>query len=163
MRKIDENGLLVCRIQARAFELSLNGEYSSPIFLRRFMNSNVAARMDKDGFIFEACYSRNILEEIEDEFGKTTYGREKYSREEMYWMGYLYRYWAYTYQKTSRQLYRIIKPKDLRELYFPYHSLDPAAAIERILEARGLTEADMITRGVALLKKLDQASSLQTV
>ena len=127
------------------------------------MNSSVAARMDKDGFVFEARDSRNILEEIEDEFGKTTYGSEKYSREEMYWMGYLYRYWAYTYQRTSRQLYRIIKPKELRELYYPYHSLDPAAAIERILEARGLTETDMINRGVILLRKIDQAYATHTV
>ena len=30
------------------------------------------------------------------------------------------------------------KPKELRGLFLPYHTMDPAQAIERILEAKGL-------------------------
>ena len=94
------------------------------------------------------------IEEINEEFGDSTYGKEKYSENELYWIGYLYRYWAYTYQKTSKQLYRMTKPKELRELYYPYHSLDPAQAIERILEAKGMKEEDLTTRGVKILREL---------
>lgn len=69
-------------------------------------------------------------------------------------MGYLYRYWCYTYGKTSKQVYRIIKPSELRTLFFPYHSLDCSAAIERILEAKGQNEEDYIEKGVAILRRL---------
>jgi len=31
---------------------------------------------------------------------------------------------------------RFMEPKELRELYYPYHSLDPAQVIERILETK---------------------------
>ena len=36
------------------------------------------------------------------------------------------------------QVYKIIKPKELRGLFLPYHTMDPAQAIERILEAKGI-------------------------
>ena len=83
-----------------------------------------------------------------------SYGKEKYSEAELYWIGYIYRYWSYTYQKTSKQIYKFIKPKELRSLYYPYHSLDPAQAIERILEAKGVDEKDMTARGVEIMREI---------
>lgn len=155
MRPFDETGLKLCRMQAELFKLSASAlECSSPIFLRRFMLSNVAARMDQDGFLYEACTVDDILAEIEEEFGKTNYGKEKYSIEELYWMGYLYRYWCYTYGKTSKQIYRMLKPKELRLLYYPYHSLDPAQAIKRIMEAKDLIEVDMTQKGVEIYRRI---------
>ena len=89
---------------------------------------------------------------IDSEFGKTSYGKEKFSAEELYWIGYIYRYWCYTYDKTSRQVYKIIKPKELRDLYYPYHSLDPMQAIERILEAKKMKEEDLTQKGVQIFR-----------
>ena len=155
MGKIDENGLRICRMQAEVFEQSLKkAKCSSPIFLRRYMNSQVAKRMDQTGFAYESCDIDSIFEEIDAEFGKSNYGKEKYGSEELYWMGYLYRYWAFTLEKNSKQIYKIIKPKELRELYFPYHSLDPSQAIDRILEAKNLREEDYIQRGVEILREM---------
>jgi hypothetical protein len=57
----------------------------------------------------------------------------------MYWIGYLYRYYSYTYEKTSVQAYKTIKPKELRGLFLAYHTMDTAQAIDRILEAKGMT------------------------
>ena len=155
MKKMDEIGLKLCKIQGEIFAASeTQTDCSSLIFMRRFMNSQLARRMDLGGFLFEACDVSRAIEEINEEFGESAYGKEKYSEEELYWIGYLYRYWAYTYQKTSKQLYRMTKPKELRELYYPYHSLDPAQAIERILEAKGLDEQDLTARGVKILREL---------
>lgn len=39
---------------------------------------------------------------------------------------------------SSVQVYKIVKPKELRGLFLPYHTMDPAQAIERILEAKNL-------------------------
>ena len=55
MKKIDEEGLKLCALQADIFAESLETtQCSSPIFIRRFMNSRVAARMDHRGFLLEA-------------------------------------------------------------------------------------------------------------
>ena len=155
MRIIDDIGLKLCRIQAEVFyESALKSNCSSPIFIRRFMNSKVAKRMGLGGFLFEACDVDDIFKEIEVEFGESSYGKEKYGEEELYWIGYIYRYWSYAYQKTSKQVYRFIKPKELRDLYYPYHSFDPSQAIERILEAKDEDTKDLTKKGVKILRDI---------
>ncbi len=162
MRKIDEIGLKLCKIQGDVFSASVKEtECSSPIFMRRFMNSQVAQRMDFGGFLFEACDTDQIFDEINTEFGKSSYGKEKYSESELYWIGYIYRYWSYTYQKTSKQIYKFIKPKELRGLYYPYHSLDPTQAIERILEAKGVNERDLTAKGVKIMRDIMKSENKQ--
>ena len=158
MRKIDSLGLKLCSFQAQLFEESLNKcGCSSRIFARRFLNSDLAKRMDKDGFLFESLAITDALAEINQQYGESTYGKEKYTVEEMYWIGYIYRYWSYTYELTSKQIYKIAKPEQMKKLYFSYHSLDPRQAIERILEGTGMeatTDADAISRGVEILRKV---------
>lgn len=155
MRGFDEYGLKMCRYQGQLFLLSREkAACSTPIFLRRFMHSDVARRMDGEGFLFEMVTQEDVFDEIEAEFGKSDYGQIKYDEEELYWIGYLYRYWCYTRQISSRSLYKMIKPEELRRLYYPCHSLDPAQAIDRIIEANGLGEADYIQRGVELLREI---------
>lgn len=155
MKKFDESGLKLCKVQGNIFVKSITAtDCSSPIFIRRFMYSAVASRMDKEGFLYEACDVMDVLREVEDEFGVTDYGKDKYAGEELYWMGYMYRYWCYVYEKSSKQVYKIIKPKELRGLYYPYHSLDPAQAIERILEAKQMGEEEYIQKGVEILRRL---------
>ena len=39
---------------------------------------------------------------------------------EIYWIGYLYRYFAFIYELSSVQVYKIVKPKELRCLFLPY-------------------------------------------
>lgn len=153
MKKIDEEGLRLCALQAEVFADSLTAtQCSSLVFIRRFMNSEVAARMDRNGFLLEACDVTSIFNEVEAQYGPTSYGKERYGREELYWLGYLYRYWTYTYEKSSKQVYKQMKPKNLRKLYYPYHSLDPAQAIERILEGSGSREEDYTEKGVQILR-----------
>ena len=157
MKTMDEIGNKLCRAQAELFVSSISlTNCSSAIFLRRFMNSSAAKRMDDGSFLFEASTNESVVAEIEEEFGKSDYGKVKFTENELYWMGYLYRYWCYTYEKTSKQVYRIMKPTELRELFFPYHSLDNAAAIERILEAKNSREEDLTERGVEILRRISK-------
>lgn len=139
MRKIDADGLLLCKLQAEAFELSITKvETSSPVFIRRFMHSEVARLMDNHGALDIILLPREMLILVEKEYGPSSYGSEKYTQDEMYWIGYIYRYFSYTYEKSTLQVYRIVKPNELRGLYLSYHTMDPSMAIERILEAKGL-------------------------
>lgn len=158
MKKMDSLGLKMCSYQAALFEKSLEDtDCSSKIFIRRFMNSNLAKRMDNVGFMFDAMDIFDAINEVETQYGVSTYGIEKFNVEEMHWIGYIYRYWAYVSEKSSKQIYKIIKPDQLRKLYFPYHSLDPLQAIERMMEELGLENGvamDDISRGVIALRKV---------
>lgn len=155
MKVIDDIGIKLCKVQGEIFSLSIaKTECSSAIFIRRFMNSYFASRLDNGGLVSEVFDSNVVFEELEYEYGASSYGKEKYSTEELYWIGYIYRYWCYTRELTSKQVYKIIKPKELRGLYFPYHSLDPKQAIDRILEAKDIDESDYTKRGVEILRRI---------
>ncbi len=143
MKKIDNDGLLLCGLQAKAFELSGTELHtSSAVFIRRFMNSDAAKQLDNMAVLQSSTQAADILKLIEEEYGRSEYGSVIYSPNELYWIGYIYRYFAYTYDKTSRQVYKIVKPKELRGLFLPYHTMDPAQAIDRILEAKGPANTD---------------------
>lgn len=158
MRQMDSLGLKLCTYQALLFECSIDkAACSSPIFIRRFMNSALAKRMDNAAFLYESTDITNALTEIEEEYGSSSYGQEKYTHEELHWIGYIYRYWCYVYDKPSRFVYKIIKPGELKKLYFPYHSLDPLQAIERILEITGSEKEFQpydIIEGARILRKV---------
>lgn len=165
MRKIDSLGLKICSYQALLFESSIEQtDCSSKIFIRRFMNSNLAKRMDRVGFMFDSLDVSDAINEIEDQYGASVYGVEKFTVEEMHWIGYIYRYWAYVTEKSSKQIYKIVKPEKLKKLYFPYHSLDPLQAIERIMEEIEPVEQsgmDDIAKGVIALRKVRNKSKNQ--
>ena len=148
MKSIDRDGLILCDIQAKSFELSLSSTgCSSEVFIRRFMYSEVAILMDNLSFLDTNLQAKDVLGSIDEEFGKTEYGSVKYSANEMHWIGYIYRYFAFTCEKSSKQVYKIIKPKELRDLYLPYHTMDPSKAVDMILEAKGLAldeEAELL-------------------
>jgi len=149
--------MLLCDLQAKAFELSLSAQNtSSEIFIRRFMNSTIAKEMDNLAVLETNIQAKDILDRIDEEYGKSDYGSVKYSPNEIYWIGHLYRYFAYTYEKSSVQIYKIVKPKELRGLYLAYHTMDTAQAIDRILEAKGMAtdNEDEIKRQYEIFKKI---------
>ena len=154
MKQMDSDGLWLCRMQGAMFQESLKTqESSSAVFIRRFMYSDLAERMDGGLFPYS---SDPHVNEVLSSFGHR-YGSEYYSVEELYWIGYLYRYWSYTYEEASKKIYRICGAREMRSLYFPYHSLDPEAAIGRILEAKGIhmeTPEEEIERGVRILREI---------
>ena len=157
MRKMNRDGLLLCDLQAKAFEIAVDfAQVSSEVFIRRFMNSNVAKAMDNESVLQTNIHEKDILNMIEEQYGKSEYGSVKYTHNEMFWIGYIYRYFCYTYEMTSIQVYKIVKPKELRGLFPAYHTMDSAQAIERILEAKGLLidEETELKRQYEIFKKV---------
>lgn len=143
MKTIKKHDLVLCKIQARIFEKSINLNTSSPIFVRRFMNSKIVTHLDSRLFLSEANSELDVYWELEKEYGPFDFGQIKYPKEVLHWMGYLYRYWACTYDYTSKQLYEIIPGKELAELYYGYHSLSIPQAIERIMEAKNIDNKEV--------------------
>ena len=161
-REMDQVGLLLCDVQGIIFEQSVTSEEcSSNIFIRRFMNSKFVSRMDNLTFINESMTIEEIFKEIDMEYGKTSYGKIKFSINEMYWIGYIYRYLCYVYQIDSKNAYKIIKGTELRYLFFAYHSLDPMNAIDRILEAKSIIldkdNHQLTKEGVEILRRIKRA------
>ena len=139
MIKLDRDGLSLCKIQGELFEKSItNVSTSSSIFIRRFMNSEIAKAFDSKDFLNDTISINGIYKELDAQFGKSKYGSTKFNGEVLFWIGYIYRYFSYTYDLSSKQVYKIIKPNELNEIYYVYHTFDCANAIERILEEKGI-------------------------
>lgn len=156
MRALDSNDLLLCRMQGRLFESSAHmARCASAVFVRRFMNSQLAERMDSGAFLFESSTKERLLEELDQEFGVSDYGKANFASDELYWMGYLYRYWACAFEMRSARIFKCIGAKELRELFGPYHTLDPEQAIRRIAEAKGIElEQDANELAVQVLREI---------
>ena len=129
---------------------------SSEIFMRRFMNSKVLKTIDNESILQINLQPKDIIKQVEEEYKESNYGSVKYTKNEMYWIGYLYRYFSYMYELSSIRVYKIVKLKALRGLFLPYHILTPAQAIGRILEAKGmmLNLEDEINRQFEIYKRI---------
>ena len=155
---MNQHSLILCEKQGNLFAASRSLSCSSAIFIRRFMLSDYAKEIDQNSvsLTFEdgECFSALI-----QQFGPFQYGKEKFSTEELFWIGYLYRYWSIIRHSSSRWVYRVANAKEMRQVFYPYHSLDPAAAIERILDDKGLSEDKTKERALALMKEIRQKNS----
>ena len=155
MRVLTPEERKLCEAQGEIFAVSTRVlEGGSAVFVRRFMRSELARRIDAGGYYAEPHSVRQAIDEVQGEYGGGAYGSDVYSADEMYWMGYLYRYWCLAQGISSKAAYKMIGARKLRGLYFPYHSLAVGAAIERILEAKGLPAEDPVQRGVRLLREI---------
>lgn len=155
MKKIDNNGLILCDLQSELFQKSLELDCSSEIFIRRFMNSNIVKHFDSCQLLDDTLTIKDIYEELNAEYGETSYGSVKYSKNELYWIGHLYRYFCYTYEISSKQAYKLIKPKELRTLFLAYHTFDTKQAIERILEAKSIVlDKNYTEEGIKILRRI---------
>ena len=156
MEQMDRDELLLCEMQARTFEQSVERTASSSeIFIRRFMHSRAAKLLDSGAILETSLQPADLLQMIEEQYGVSEYGSVRYTTEEMYWIGYIYRSYACLKNMSSLQVYRIIKPRELRRMFPAYHSMDPAQAVERIMEAKHqpLDEESELQRQYEIFKK----------
>ena len=156
MNEIDELGRKLCSLQGRIFVCSIDASAcGSAVFVRRFMRSEAARRLDVAPAHIDPSTAEQLVEEVDAQFGGKPYGSEKYSANEMHWMGYVYRCLCLSTGMSSKAAHGIIGARELRLLYFPYHSLDAQQAVERILEARGAAQPKKsIEYGVARLREI---------
>lgn len=129
--KVDSIQLKLCDIQGRLFERSV--AYASESFIRAFMNSAVAGHLDSPYNKLQWMGEEYLMDELKDEKELDTEG-EKYSSEVLYWIGYLYRYWACSRGERSRSIYRQAPSKTMKRNYMAFHTLDPEVAIDDLIE-----------------------------
>ena len=139
MKRFDHEGLLLAEYQWKIFEKSVDLDYSTPIFIRRFFHSDFLNKMDN----YPNLLSLDVVEAIDsinEQFGNSNYGKEKYSKSAMFWIGYFYRYVSYTREQSTRFVMKIFPYKQLNKLYYVYHTQDLEWCISNLLELNGLTE-----------------------
>ena len=128
---MDSIQLKLCDIQGRLFERST--AYASEGFIRDFMNSEVAKHLDSPYNKLQWMGEEYLIDELEDEKDLGIDG-EKYSPEVLYWIGYLYRYWACTRGERSKRIYRQAPAKTMKRNYMAFHTFDPDVAIDDLIE-----------------------------
>lgn len=138
MREFDHNGLLLAEYQAKLFERSAELNCSSPIFLRRFLHSDLLKMLDN--YVSISYDVNEGIQSILDQYKDTSYGKEKYSKAALFWMGYMYRYIAYTRQQSTSFVMKLFNHKQMNEVYYVYHTQDPEWCIQNLLELNDLTE-----------------------
>ena len=125
--------LKLCDIQGRLFERS--AAYASEDFIRAFMNSEVAEHLDSSYNKLQWMGEEYLLDELEDEKDLSTKG-EKYNPDVLYWIGYLYRYWAISRNEKSKKIYRCAPAKTMKRNYLAFHTFDPEIAIDDLIEIK---------------------------
>ena len=123
--------LKLCDIQGRLFERST--AYASESFIKSFMNSEVAEHLDSPYNKLQWMGEEYLLDELRDEKDLSTEG-EKYIAENLYWIGYLCRYWACSRRESSKRIYRQAPAKTMKRNYLAFHTFDPDIAIDDLIE-----------------------------
>ena len=128
---MDEIALKLCDIQGRLFELSANQKYDSIKFIRVFMNSDVSRALDSKYNRMQWAGEEYLLEEVVDNAGnKVSVGGEVFSKDVLYWIGYIYRYWHYYSGEDSKKIYKHAPVEVMKRNYMMFHTMDPVLAIE---------------------------------
>lgn len=132
---MNEIQLKLCDIQGRLFELSVDRKIGSAGFVKTFMNSETAKALDSTYNRMQWAGEEYLLEEvIESLEGKLSLNVEVYSKDVIYWIGYIYRYWHYYTGESSKAIYKQASVETMKRNYLMFHTMAPEVAIEDLKE-----------------------------
>lgn len=132
---MDELQLKLCDIQGRLFELSVDRKYDSTVFIDFFMNSKTAKELDSIYNRMQWAGEEYLLEEIIDSSDGTLISNgDIFSKDVVYWIGYIYRYWHYYTGEDSAMIYKQAPVDIMKNNYMIFHTMDPVLAIEDLKE-----------------------------
>lgn len=140
MRDLDHNGLLLAEYQGKIFEKSNDMNCSTGVFVRRFLHSELLKKLDTNNSTNVALDVNEGINNILGQFGDSDYGQIKYSRSALFWIGYMYRYMAYTREQSTKFIISLFSYKQMNEVYYSFHTQDPEWCIKSLLEINYLTE-----------------------
>lgn len=128
--------LALSDMQGQLFELSKGKGYDSEKFIKSFMLSDIALDLDSEFNHMQWAGKEYIMDRIHDELkDDLIQGGEQYDREQLYWTGYVYRYWHYYTGESSREIYKQAPAATMRITFYSYHTLSVEMAIDRLKES----------------------------
>ena len=132
---MNEIQLKLCDIQGRLFELSVDRQLVSASFIKAFMNSETAKSLDSTYNRMQWAGEEYLLEEVmEAAEDKLDEKGEVYSKDVIYWIGYIYRYWHYYTDESSKVIYKQVPVETMKRNYLMFHTMAPEMAIEDLKE-----------------------------
>lgn len=155
MKPLTSIEILLCRSQAKIFEASVDKTcYSSAIFIRRFMYSSIGKSFDDKLFLYRTESIEDVFDLMDEEFGKSSYGKIKYTKDQMFWIGYIYRVICIKYNLSSRSVYKLFNGQDIVKYYNICHTFDAVDAAERMMESINYCEPSIEETAYKYMKRL---------
>ena len=140
MREFDHNGLLLAEFQGKLFEKSTELDCSTGVFIRRFLHSELLKKLDMNDPSAVSLDVNDGINDILGQFGESDYGKNKFSRSALFWIGYMYRYISYTREESTKFIMKLFDYRQMNDLYLSFHTQDPEWCIQSLLEINDLSE-----------------------
>ena len=120
-----------CKIHGRLFaDCQFEDRPSDALdFITKYMNSQLAAEMDKD---LAMCHNWGQAQLLETFLGMESvklHEGEYIDSEVLRWVGYLYRYWTWWLGASSKEIIKEVPAELACGVYIGLHTLDPKQAI----------------------------------
>lgn len=164
MKPLSSIEIKLCQKQAKIFELSVDKtEYSSPIFIRRFMFSSFAKLFDEKLYLFTTNSEEDCFDILDEEFGKSSYGKNKFSKDEMFWIGYIYRCICIKYNLSSKTVYKLFQANEIIKYYNICHTFDIVDAAQRMMESINYDDLPIEEKASKILKNLLLQEKTKTI
>lgn len=158
MKEFDYNGLVLAQYQGKLFERSYELDCSSSVFIRRFRHSELLMQLDENNSAILSLDPNEGLQSIMNQFGRTDYGRIKYPMETLFWIGYMYRYIAYTREQSTKLVMNLFKIRQMEGVYYSFHTQSPEWCVGSLLDMNNLSE-DVFDNN-SRLKRIIEAKGL---
>lgn len=161
MRKLDFDEYKLCQMQGNLFEMSVDlAHFSSPMFIRRFMMNDIAKSYINKTHLLSTASERKIITELNETY-KESAKSPLYSKEEMYWIGYIYAALCFLYDLQPKVIYKCFPGQVIRNYYGIYHTFDIEQAAERIMESVSYQERNLQEEALVLLRQLFELNKLR--
>ena len=127
--------LNLCKRQGRLFALASAEGYNSKKFIQSFMKSELAKGIDsvynRYQWVGEDYWLQELMDEIKKPVPKTG---EVLEEDVMYWIGYLYRFWHFYKDASSKDIFAIAPYERMNTNYLFFHSMSPEMAVDDLIE-----------------------------
>ena len=132
---MDAMELKLCDIQGRLFESFADCQYDSESLVKSFMTSDLAKDLDSEYNRMQWAGEEYLLELLLATCKEKLTAKVKdVSKEALFWIGYIYRYWHFYTGEESSKIYKQAPFDTMNTNYLMFHTLDSEMAIENLKE-----------------------------
>lgn len=132
---MDAFELKLCDIQGWLFELFANTEYDAESLAKAFMNSEIAKNLVSKYNRMQLAGEEYLLEELITTCkDKLTARNKAFSKEVLFRMGYVYRYWHFYKKEQSDKIYKQAPLETININYLMFHTMDIEMLIDDLKE-----------------------------
>lgn len=123
----------LANMQGKLFELSADEGFDSERFIKLFMTSSIAAKLDSEFDFLQWAGKEYIFEKMKAELGDSLIkSKSVYDKETLFWIGYVYRLWHFYTNESSKAIYKKASAKKMNVIYLNYHTMGVELAIETL-------------------------------